>query len=142
MRQKLTDAITYEWFPPEGMVGVPFSKQQRPSLPESEWRRIDARLEEISSQLDMNLHLILTDQAPDKLCHTTYVYLEPLGHVVMTLSHVHKTVVIWTDPSCWHEGWIKIGDDIEKLMQQDRLMDALLHAMNAAHAYLVGRVPL
>lgn len=133
------DSVTYEWFPPRGMRGIPSSTQRRPALPESEWRRVDARFEQVSSQLNVNLHVILTDRSADELCHTTYVYLEPLGHVVMTLSHVDNKAVIWTDPSCWHESWASISDDVEKLMQQDRLVDALLHALDAAYACLVGR---
>jgi len=63
----------------------------------------------VLSQLNVNLHLILTNQSPDELCHTTYADLEPFGHVVMTLSHVDNKAAIWTDPSCWHEGWAAIA---------------------------------
>jgi hypothetical protein len=113
------------------MRGIPSSKQQRPSLPESEWRRIDARFEEVSSQLNVNVHLILTDRSARELGHQTYVYLEPLGHIVVTLGYAENKAVIWTDPSCWHEGWAAICDDVEKLMREDRLVDALLHVLDA-----------
>ena len=131
--------VTYEWFPRGGMRGLPSSTQQRPALPESEWRRIDARFAEVSSQLHVNVHVILTDQSAYELGRTAYTYLEPLGHIVMTLSYVENKAVIWTDPSCSHERWAAISGDVEKLMQQDRLVDALLCALNAASAYAAGR---
>src|SRR5262249_21903716 len=116
--------MSYEWFPPRGMRGIPSSKQQRPSLPAAEWRRIDARFEEVSSQLNVNVHLILTDQSAYELGRQIYTYLEPVGHIVMTLSYAQNKAAVWTDPSCWHERWPVICDDVEKLMQQDRLVDA------------------
>jgi hypothetical protein len=114
------------------MRGIPTSLQQRPPLPESEWRRIDTRFAEVSARSNVNVHLILTDRSPHELCHNTYVYLEPLGHIVVTLSYTENAVAIWTDPSCWHESWASVRDDVEKLLRDGRIVDALLHAVNAA----------
>ena len=45
---------------------------------------------------------------------------------------------VWTDPAGWRDGFNPLCADVQTLLQHDRLVDALLHAIDGAFALLIA----
>lgn len=84
-----------------------------------------------SSEPRLSLVVLLTNGPAEQLGSMTYVFFEPLAHVIVALDHAGRKASITADSSLWDShaaALLELTDGVEHLLQQGQLARALVAA--------------
>jgi hypothetical protein len=107
----------------------------RPALPIGEWEPLDATIDaaiaELHAGAELTVAFLLTDESAEERSSITYVFFEPLAHIVVALNHRERDISITADGDLRrareYDFW-RLTNRVEQQLQDGRLPDALRHA--------------